>query len=424
MILIFWKGKVGKWVAELCDYLWLSYDMLDDTDVGKDFSPYSQIIPSPGISGTHAIYDTGKVMSELDFVSQYLPHRFQTIAITGTDGKSTATWMLYNILQKEYFGKKSVYISGNFDIPFSSTVLEILRKWEKTGYIVLEVSSFMSHSLHYFSPDYSILLNLKPDHLNWHTDIGEYLDAKMHLLERTKKKSILNQQVIDFANEKNLKITVPNNARIFQFTSERIFRDMTNGEDIIISGRRKYQLSETHFSGLHNAMNILACVLVTHEMKICSKHTKKYLSEIRWLPHRLEKIGEKNGIIFIEDSKSTSSQSLEAALSSYGEKKNLLLIVGWSDKWDSFMHLAWRFHHRVKALVCMGTTKNHFIQIAEQENIEYFSTDSIPDAVTWLYEKWVAWDVLMLSPWCASFGLFRDYLHRAEVYREAIKNLR
>lgn len=102
--------------------------MLDDTDVGKDFSPYSQIIPSPGIPGTHAIYDTGKVMSELDFVSQYLPHRFQTIAITGTDGKSTATWMLYNILQKEYFGKKSVYISGNFDIPFSSTVLEILRK--------------------------------------------------------------------------------------------------------------------------------------------------------------------------------------------------------------------------------------------------------------------------------------------------------
>jgi UDP-N-acetylmuramoylalanine--D-glutamate ligase len=83
---------------------------------------------SPGIPGTHRIYETGKVISELDFVSQYLPKGFQTIAITGTDGKSTTTWMVYSILEKEYFGKRSVSISGNFDIPFSSTVLDILKK--------------------------------------------------------------------------------------------------------------------------------------------------------------------------------------------------------------------------------------------------------------------------------------------------------
>lgn len=198
---------------------------------------------------------------------------------------------------------------------------------------------------------------------------------------------------------------------------------MTDGESIIISGRKKYSLSQTSFSGVHNAVNILASTLVANEMRICSKRTKKYLSEIHWLPHRLEKIWEKNGIIFVEDSKSTSSQSLEAALSSYGDTKNLLLIVWGSDKGDTFDYLAARFDARVRALVCIGATKEFFIEIAREKSIPYYVTDILEDGVLWLYRQAVKWDVLMLSPWCASFGLFQDYLHRATVYRDAIKKL-
>jgi len=87
------------------------------------------------------------VIAELDFAYQYLPKAFQIVSITGTDGKSTTTWMMYNILQKEYFGKKKVYLSGNFDIPFSATVLDILKSGEKKGIIVVEISSFMSYAL-------------------------------------------------------------------------------------------------------------------------------------------------------------------------------------------------------------------------------------------------------------------------------------
>ncbi len=437
MILIYGKWKVGSAVAELATHLGMEYELCDDTDTPVSYDAYEMIVPSPGIPGTHAIYQTGKVVPELDFAYRYMPKSFQIVSITGTDGKSTTSWIMYNILEKEYSVKKGVYLSGNFDIPFSRTVLDILKKWEKKWYIILEVSSFMSHILREFQSDYAIFTNFKVDHQNWHRDMQEYLDAKMHIMERTTKRWVMNSQVVEFAREHGLRIDVAKNTRIF--SGEQISRrspqnqvnslemtkekDRTDGEDIIISGRKKYKLSDTHFSWHHNAMNILSVGIVATEIWICSKRMRTYLSEIYGLPHRLEKVWEKNDIIFVEDSKSTSSQSLEAALGSYGESKNLLLIVGGSDKWDEFIHLAPKFQKRVKAMVCIWATKERFVAIAKKENIEYLATDILSDGVKWLYSKWVPWDVLILSPWCASFWLFRDYLDRANQFRECIKNL-
>lgn len=427
MILIYWKWKVGSAVGALCDLQWIPYEIHDDSDMPSSFDRYEKIIPSPGVPVFHRIYQSGKIISELDFAYQFLPRNFTIIAVTGTDGKSTTSWILYNLLKTEY-GEEKVYISGNFDVPFSATVREILTKKQKRGYIVVEVSSFMSYSLEKFSPEYSIFTNFKPDHLNWHGNIQEYLDAKMNLIHHTKKSSIINNQVIKFVWENKLNINISENIRMFG--SDISLRDSTDGENIKISGRKKYLLSETHFSGQHNAMNILASTLVMNEMKICSKRIKDYLKLITWLPHRLETIGEKRWITFVEDSKSTSSQSLEAALGSYmpmdnGQwiMDNLLLIVWGSDKWDNFTYLAPLFVSRVKAMVCIGATKNQFIEIAKQSNISYLSTDILIDGVNWLYEQGSDGDILMLSPGCASFGLFRDYLDRANQFREIIKNL-
>jgi UDP-N-acetylmuramoylalanine--D-glutamate ligase len=432
MILIYWIGKVGNALASLCEYQNISYQMVDDTRAPLSYDVYEYIIPSPWVPGTHPIYQTGKILSELDFAYRFLPKGFHIISITGTDGKSTTSWMMYNILHNEYSVKENcnktvtkngknfpVYLSGNFDIPFSATVLDILKKWEKKWYIVIEISSFMSYMIREFMSDFSLFTNFKSDHLNWHRDLQEYLDAKMNLLLHTKKRAVLNNQILDFARENSLKIKIPENVRIFQWEG----KDKTDGENIVISGRKKYKLSETHFSGFHNAMNLLSVGIIANEMKICSKRVKKYIAEIYGLPHRLEKVWEKNGVIFVEDSKSTSSQSLEAALGAYGNTKNLLLIVGGSDKGDSFLHLAKKFHNRVKAMVCIGATKEKFIQIAKQENIPYVATDSLDEWVGWLYEKKKFGDILMLSPGCASFWLFRDYLDRAHQFREAIEKL-
>jgi UDP-N-acetylmuramoylalanine--D-glutamate ligase len=421
MILIYWKWKVGSAVASLCEYQHIPYEIYDDSDILASYDKYEVIIPSPWIPSSHQIYTTGKVLAELDFAYRYMPKGFQVISVTGTDGKSTTSWIAYSILQKEFFGKKSIYLSGNFDIPFSETVLNILEKWEKRWVIVLEVSSFMSYAIETFTSDYSIFTNFKPDHLNWHRDLEEYLDAKMRLFHHTSKKSIINNQVIDFSKKKNLKINIPENTRVFQDGIGS--KDCIHDNDIIISWRKKYNLSETHFSWGHNAMNILSVGLVANEMKICSKRIKRYLSEIKWLPHRLEIIGERKWITIVEDSKSTSSQSLEAALSSFWNNKNLLLIAWGSNKWDSFAFLSQRFAERVKAMICIWATKSQFEHIAISQNIPYLVTDSLDDGVRFLLNQWESWDILMLSPGCASFWLFRDYLDRANQFREAIKKI-
>lgn len=440
MILIYWKWKVWQAVSELAEHMRIDYHFCDDASRPISYDMYDSIIPSPWIPESHEIYSTGKVVSELDFAYHFLPKGFKTFSVTGTDWKSTTSWILYNILEKEFSVKencnindtnksydKNVYISWNFDIPFSSTVLEILKKWQKKWYIVLEVSSFMSYGIREFQTDYSIFTNFRTDHLNWHKDLQDYFDAKMRLMLHTKKAAVINTQVLDFARESNLSYLWRANFRMFSFWKN--MRDYTDGESIVISGRKKYFLSETLFVWNHNAMNILSCALVMNELWVCSKRVKTYLKDISWLSHRLEKIWEKRGIVIVEDSKSTSSQSLEAALGSYlpkdsrTQKKNLLIIVGGSDKGDSFSHLSSKFNERVRAIVCIGETKEKFIQIAKQENIPYLSTDSLLEGVNWLYSEWDRGDILMLSPGCASFWLFRDYLDRANQFREAIKNL-
>lgn len=421
MLLIYWKNKVGSAVADLCIYLGLDHEIRDDSDGEIDLTRYEQIIPSPWVPGTHLVYQTGKVIAELDFAYQYLPKWCQIVSVTGTDGKSTTTWMIYNILQKEYFGKKKVYLSGNFEIPFSATVLDILRSGERKGIIVVEVSSFMSHALRWmdnwgYTSDYSIFTNLKPDHLNWHRDLQEYADAKMNLMKNTRKKAIINSQVIEFIRMQNLILDLPTEIRIF---SQDIGRDSTDGERIIISGRRRYLLSETQFSGMHNALNILSVWLVANEMKICSKRMKKYYSEISGLPHRIELVIEKNGVKYIDDSKSTSCQSLMAALSAFPHE-HILLIAGGSDKGDTFDGLEESLRG-VKQVVLFGATREIMAEKCDIAHVSYTFAESMDDAVQQIRLHAKKDDVVLLSPGCASFGLFRDYLDRATKFREAVE---
>lgn len=431
MYLIYWKGVVSRAVARLCDFQGIVYEIKDDSDNISDFSMYEAIIPSPGIPGTHKIYQTGKIIAELDFAFQFLGKNTEIIAITGTDWKSTTTHIIYSILEKYYFGKKKVYISWNFEIPFSQTVLDILQSPESENIIVVEISSFMGYAigkthLAPFSPDYTIWTNLKSDHLNWHRNLQEYFDAKANLVRYTKKISALNTEISDFLENNSIKNTLSvyeDKIIWFSYSASEDNKYRTDSEKIILKNFWDFSLSKTGFSGLHNAMNWLSVAIILEKIWLRYEDIKNFIGEISWLPHRLENLWKKWKVLVIEDSKSTSSQSLAAALGSFGAEKNLLLIVGWSDKWDSFEHLSDQIAKRVKKMACIGATKEKFIEIARKNNIEYIATDSLSAAVQWLYSQSDEGDILMLSPGCASFGLFTDYLDRANQFREAVKKI-
>lgn len=432
MYLIYGKWAVARGVAQLCDLKNITYEIKDDSDGKIDFSLYEAIIPSPGVPWTHEIYRTGKIIAELDFAYQFLPKNTEIIAITGTDGKSTTTHIAYSILQKYYFGNKKIHISGNFEIPFSATIAEILKNPEESEHIiVVEISSFMSHFLGHshlkpFAPDYTIWTNLKIDHLNWHRDLQEYFDAKRNLAKLSKKRAIINHQVSDFAREQSLvSFFTEFEDKISWFSHDKnlIFPFSTDGEKIFIKNFWEFFLSETTFSGLHNAMNWLSVAIVLAEMGIPLSEAKNFFKNITSLPHRLEVFAEKNGVIFVDDSKSTSAQSLEAALGAFGNEKNIFLIAGGSDKGDSFEHLEKFFKNRVAAVTCIGATKKHFSDLAKKSEIDFLETDDMNEATSWLYNQTKSGDILMLSPGCASFGLFKDYLDRANKFREAVEKL-
>lgn len=169
-------------------------------------------------------------------------------------------------------------------------------------------------------------------------------------------------------------------------------------------------------------MNILSCALVMNEMKISSKRVEKYLQNIHGLPHRLELIAEKNGIRYIEDSKSTSCQSLLAALGSFPPKK-IVLIAGGSDKGDPFDGLEKKLTETVKFAVLIGATRDILSKKCLDGDIPFVFAENMHDAVVKANKKCLDGDILLLSPGCASFGMFRDYLDRAEQFRHSVNSL-
>lgn len=424
MILIYGKGKVGQGVVALCTYLRLPYVILDDSDGVVDFTPYTEIIPSPGIPPTHPIYATGKVTAELDFGYRFLPRRgFRIAAITGTDGKSTTTWALHSVFRGK-FGK-SAHITGNFEDSFCTTVTDILKSKARSGWLSVEVSSFMAYGIKTFTPDWTIFTNFESDHLNWHPDLADYFKAKWRLFEHTKKQCITTSAVLEKAKKYGVDTTkVP--LRIFG--KEPLLRDRVEQGKLFVSGRATYDLARMTLRGDHNALNLLAVAIVANEAKINAKSTRESLEKVGGLPHRIETVGVASGITFVDDSKATTPQALRAALSAF--EQPVILIAGGSDKGADFTELAPDFSAKVTHAFLMGATRHSVARGLALGGRPYEMCDEEKDgglAMKWAVEKAFSTaqklgiSTVLLSPGCASFGLFKDYADRAKKFGEEVK---
>lgn len=460
-ILFYGKARVGEAVVALSKSLGIDIVQKDDSDAEFDGAEYLAVIPTPGVPPTNRAHSGGNVLSELDFAHRYLPKGFKIISVTGTDGKSTTAWILFELFRREY-GDDKVFLSGNFEIPFSETVRQIREKGLKRGVIVIECSSFMLHDVGSarslamleklpkgerdggFKTDHSIFTNLESDHLNWHSDLAEYLRDKLTLARLTTGTAAVNVQVPARAASWNIPFEALPQMRFFgsvesgskssanavlaakssgrpELASE--LRDRTDGHDIVVTGMKKYRLEETRFSGLHNALNVLSIAVVANAMKICSKRTRTYLKDIGGLAHRLEFVTEKNGVQYVDDSKSTSCQSLKAALGAF-EAGSVRLIAGGSDKGDPFEGLEIPLSEKVAFAALIGATADQLADICQKAGVPHRVCKDMDEAVDVASEGASKGQTVLLSPGCASFGLFKDYLDRANKFREAVGKIR
>jgi UDP-N-acetylmuramoylalanine--D-glutamate ligase len=375
----------------------------------------SEIIISPGIPEKTDIVKAIKakgisLVSEIEFAARYT--KAKLVAITGSNGKTTTTLLTYHFIKSAGF---KVGLAGNIGQSFAKQVME-----DEHEIYVLEISSFQLDRCFNFKPDVAVLLNITPDHLDrYEYKFENYIASKFRMFQNADANTpcifwaddevvTANlSQIPPSASLKRVSFHVPADAYI---TSDKIQFD---GAELV--------LADAPLKGPHNAINMSVAMLAAHEAGVSYAQILASLPFFENAPHRLESCGNWKGVEFINDSKATNVDAVFYALNSY--KQPLILMMGGVDKGNEYEVLDSLVKEKVKGLICLGVDNKkleaHFGGMVPQ----IFSTDSLVAAVEKSMEWATAGDVVLLSPACASFDLFKNYEDRGDQFKQTVKRL-
>ncbi len=389
----------------------------------KDFfKDASLVVVSPGVPPESKSLNWAKelripVISEIEMAYRYSPSR-KIIAVSGTNGKTTVVTLLEKIFQKA--GKK-VVLCGNIGKPFSSTLEEVDEETD----ILMEVSSFQLERIVHFRPSCAILLNVSADHLDRYPDIESYLAAKSRLFLNQKGNDI---SIVNSEDPRMNSILPKISSPLFFFGRRK------KGTGVIIEGgwlisnlngkeEPFFNLNEAKLSGAHNEMNLAAVLLCSLLHNIKKEVINKVFRDFSTLPHRLELICKKKGVRYIDDSKATNVSSTKAALSTFPEKK-VILFLGGKDKGGSYLPLKKLIEERVKFLLLVGEAKERIKdEVLSNSGVRFKEVDSLEEGVRIASSLAKKGDIVLLSPACSSFDMFRNYKERGDVFKRAVSDL-
>lgn len=380
------------------------------------------VIKSPGIPQDapilKAIREAGiPMMAEIEFADQFASGT--KIGVTGTNGKTTTASLIYEIVKKEGW---DVALAGNIGKSYSRKVAE-----RDHDYWVLELSSFQLEDVETFHLSTATILNITPDHLNrYQNSMEAYADAKFRIC--------LNQtgsdQLIYNADDPVIKAGMQRNkpeSKLLPFSTENAVNEgayMKNDKIIFQVRNEENPLTmnpeELTIQGKHNVQNAMAAGVVGRILNIRKKTIRESFQNFQTIEHRLEKVLEVHGIRFINDSKGSNLNSVWYALESM--KKPVVWIAGGQDKGNDYESLKPVIRKKVKALVALGKD-NTRLRKAFKDTVPVSETDNMKEAVQMAYEFGSKGDVVLLSPGCASFDLFKDYEDRGKQFKEAVYKL-
>ena len=378
----------------------------DAENVRADFDLY---VISPGIDpAVHLVQNLAKQGATF-FGELELGYRFCSkpiIAITGTNGKTTTTQMIEQMLQTA--GQRTV-ACGNIGLPFCAAV----ERQSEFDYLTVEVSSFQLETIQQFRPLVSVWLNFTPDHLDRYRDLEDYRAAKLRVFER--------QEASDWTVVNAKESLPPLAAQRLTFSAYSKEADCTwDGQQIYYRGRRLLDLAETHVSGPHNAENLMAAIEVAAALGLDWEAAIHGLRDFRLAAHRCELVREFAGVRYINDSKATNPDSLAKALEA--QTGQVVLIAGGKYKGFDFQVLRPLVAQKVKAAVLIGET-------TAQMNADWSSVTrciAAPDltnAVQSARHSAVPGDVVLLSPGTSSFDMFKNYADRGNQFRQLVQEL-
>jgi UDP-N-acetylmuramoylalanine--D-glutamate ligase len=380
-----------------------------------------EIIKSPGIPENAPviikIHEKGiPVISEIEFAGRYA--KGIKICITGSNGKTTVTNLVYHILMKA--GKNAV-MTGNVGKSFAMAVAE-----GSYDYYVIELSSFQLDGMFEFKADIAVLMNITPDHLDrYGYKLQNYIDSKFRITQNQKESDFLifwegDPIIKNELSKKHYGMT------LLPFSDE-IKEGMAaylEEKELIIAYPNKTNLMTIHdlaLKGRHNTYNSMAAAIAGKVLNIRKDVIRESLSDFQGVEHRLEPVITVCGINFINDSKATNVNSTWYALECM--ENEIVWIVGGIDKGNDYSELFPLVTKKVKAIVCMGKDNKKIFEAFKDKVPTIVETSSMEEAVRTSYYLAKKGETVLLSPACASFDLFKNYEDRGRQFKQAVRNL-
>ena len=379
------------------------------------------IVISPGVAisepAVQAAISYGvTVIGDVELFAQYRPKNAKVIAITGSNGKTTVTTLVGEICKEA--GLKTI-VAGNIGLP----VLEALMMQEPDVY-VLELSSFQLETTHHLNCDSATVLNISEDHMDRYADMAAYTAAKARILTHAKVAVLNRDDAVSLALPAKHVVTFGLNPA----PTIHDFGLVENENELCLSsGQRKLlQANQLNITGLHNVANALAATALCHAIGIQKTAIVGALRHFKGLPHRVEWVATIDDVDFYDDSKGTNVGATCAAIAGMvkqGKPQKVVLIAGGDGKGQDFAPLVPAVKTNARAVVLIGRDAALIEKILLPTEIPLYHAVDLPEAVNIATKLAQAGDAVLLSPACASFDMFKNYVHRAEVFVEAVKQL-
>ncbi len=382
-------------------------------------------IVSPGVPMDSAFVATIvdakiPIWGEIELAYQFAKGKLA--AITGTNGKTTTTALTGEILKAHF---DSVYVVGNIGIPYTQIALET----EDDSVTVAEISSFQLETIMDFHPNVSAILNITPDHLNRHKTMENYIEVKKSIaLNQTEEDSIVlnydDPVLRAFGEDAEQKPK----AKVVFFSSREKLKEgfYLDGDDIMYrkNGRETLVINvhDMNLLGRHNFENVMAAAAVTTEMGVPMETIRKVIGEFKAVEHRIEFVLERSGVKYYNDSKGTNPDAAIQAVKAMPGPT--LLIAGGYDKGSQYDEWIESFNGKVKYLVLIGQTRDKIAECAKAHGFtDIMYAEDLAEAVRVCASYANMGDNVLLSPACASWGMFRNYEERGRIFKECVRNL-
>ncbi|MGA9756468.1 MAG: UDP-N-acetylmuramoyl-L-alanine--D-glutamate ligase [Desulfobaccales bacterium] len=383
-----------------------------------DWQGYDAIVLSPGVPPELPWLMAARaagvpVVGELEVAGPYIRRRL--IAVSGTNGKTTTTTLLGELLTAS--GQKPL-VGGNIGTP----VVSLLSRQDEADCLVLEVSSFQLDTAPHFHPQAAALLNVTQDHLDRYPGFDAYLASKAGLFRCQEPGDL---QVLN-ADDPAVAALGRGESRVYYFSAAR---PLTTGAwlhhaaiQVRLADSREatFPLEHIRLKGRHNLENIMAALLLALDAGADPGACREVLANFGGLPHRLEWVADRRGVSFYDDSKGTNVGAVACSLAHFD--RPVVLIAGGRDKDSDFSLLNDLIRTRVKALVLIGETREHLARVWGGLTPAYLA-DDMAAAVARAWDLARPGEVVLLSPGCASFDMYKDYVHRGQTFQKQVREL-